>query len=114
MPCRSASARKARRNAEGADEAALAQDGLDDERGDALRRDARFEQFGDRRERALGIVAAARVGKRRVVDLGNERSEVLLVRQHLAAERRREQRAAVKAEREADDRGASGRPGARS
>ena len=88
-------------------EAAFTEHGLDDERGNVPRGDARFEKFVERRERAVGIVAAACVREGRLIDLGSERPEVLLVRMHLTGQREREERAAVVAVRERDHGGAA-------
>ena len=83
------------------DEAALALDGLDDDRRDVLRRDLRDERALERGERGVGVDAAVLVRERHAVDLGRERAEARLVRVRLRGERERQQRAAVEAALEA-------------
>src|SRR2546430_341846 len=84
------------------DEAALAQQGLDDDRGDAVGGTPRCEQVAQPRQRGRRVPAAVLVRKGRLVDLGGVRAEVLLVRLHGAGEAEREQRAAVERTAEAD------------
>src|SRR5258705_1459181 len=59
-------------------EATVALHWLDDDRGDALRSDVCREDFLQRFDCALRRHIAISIGKRRMVDLGGERSEVLL------------------------------------
>src|SRR5712691_6243234 len=60
-------------------EAALAEYGLDDDRGNSLGGDGRFEQLVECGERQLGAPAAVLIRKGRLVDLRGVRAEVLLV-----------------------------------
>src|SRR5206468_50527 len=91
------------------DEAALAENGLDDDRRDALGRDVGFEELLERGDRALAAPAAIFIRKGGLVDLGRVGAEVLLVGLDRAGEGEREQGAAVEGTAEADDRGAAGR-----
>src|SRR5258706_1713425 len=59
------------------DESALAQDRLDDHRGDPLRGDLRVEQALQRRKGSLRIPAAVLLGGLRPVDLPRVRAPVL-------------------------------------
>src|SRR6266851_8929605 len=93
----------------GRDESALAEHRLDDDRRHALGGDGRFEKGLQRGERLLRAPAAVLVGERGLVDLRRVRSEVLLVRVDGAGEAEGEQRPAMEAAAEADDRLAAGR-----
>ena len=86
------------------DEAALALDGLDDDRGDRLGGDLRRERPLERGERVARGDPAVLVRERDAVDLGRERPEPRLVGMRLRREREREERAAVEAALEGDHR----------
>lgn len=90
------------------DEAALAEDRLDDDRGDVVGADL-LGDLVDRLGGGLGARVlgagqpAVAVGHRHAVDLGRERSEAVLVRHVLAGQRHRQVRTAVVAVVEDDD-----------
>ncbi|CAM2137885.1 hypothetical protein PT2222_100011 [Paraburkholderia tropica] len=90
-------------------EAAFALNRFEDDRGDALRIDVGLEQHLDVLERVGRADAVDRVGVRRVVDVGRERTEVQLVRRDLAGERHAHHRAAVETAREGDHARTAGR-----
>ena len=88
------------------DEAALALDGLDDERGEVLGADLLLDlvdRAGGGRSPSTVLAVAERVGQRRAVDLGGERAEAVLVRHVLGGQRHREVGAAVVGVVERDD-----------
>ncbi len=84
------------------DEASLALNRFEDDRGDGLRGDDGRERALQRRERGLARDAAVLVRERHPVDLGREGPEPGLVRVHLRGEGEREQRPAVEAALERD------------
>ena len=84
------------------DEAALALDGLDHDRGDRLGGDLRHERALERGERRLPVGPAVVVRERHAVDLGRKRPEAGLVRVRLRGQREAEQRPPVEAALEAD------------
>ena len=84
------------------DEAALAEDRLDDDRGHAVRGDLGLEEVAQVGKRRLGGPAPVGVRERRLVDLRRVRAEVLLVGVDAAGEAEGQQRAAVEAAPEAD------------
>jgi len=73
----------------------LAQHRLDDDRGDAVRRDARLEDLGERAKGALRGPAFQFVRERCLIDFAAEWAEMLFVRRVLSRHRQREQRSPV-------------------
>ena len=69
--------------------------GLEDDRGDVVRRDVGREEALERRERLGRIRPAIPVRVRRAVHLGRERAEALLVRMRLGRHRQRKPRPPV-------------------
>jgi hypothetical protein len=86
------------------DETALALNRLEHDRGDVLGRDLRHERPLQRLQRFGGARPAVLVRERHTVDLRRERPEARLVRVRLRGEAEREQRPAVEAALEGDDR----------
>ena len=86
-------------------EPALALDGLDDDRGDALRRDLRHERPLEGGERVACTRPAVILCERHAIDVRGERPEAGLVRMRLRGQRERQQRAAVEPAFESDHRG---------
>jgi hypothetical protein len=86
----------------GDDEAALALDRLDDERGHRLGRDLRDERALERGQRRRAVGAAVLARERHAVDLRRERAEASLVRTRLRREREREERSPVEGALERD------------
>ncbi len=86
----------ARKPGRGHDEAALALDRLDQQRGDVGPADLLLDQVdGPRGGLRAGPAVVERIGHRRPVDLAGERPEPVLVRQVLRGQRHREVGAAV-------------------
>jgi hypothetical protein len=85
------------------DEAAFAQFGFDDDRGHVFGHDLGPEQLLQRVDGPFRRPAAVLVRKRRVVDVGRERAEVLPVRRARRGHRQRKQRPPVEAAAERDD-----------
>ena len=90
------------------DEAALALLGLEDDRGDVLRRDVRLEHALELCERGDRVGPPVGVRIRRAVDLGRERPHPDLVRVGLRGHRQREQRPPVEAALVRDHGGTAG------
>ena len=85
-------------------ETALALHGLEDHCGDLGRVDLALEHLAEPVERQLRRDAAIQVRRGRTVDLGGKRPHALLVRHRLGRQRHANERAAVEALIEADDR----------
>ena len=91
------------------DEAALALHRLEHDARDRLRVDPHLEQQLERMDRLVRVDAPVRVRRGSAVDLRRERAEPLLVGDDLRGHRHRQERAAVEAVVEHDDRGPAGR-----